>query len=63
MMIGELDKAIQLLGRAWKSLLSHSNEELKMDEEFTRRGIELMLSKFEEEVSREHGIHYTFPWH
>ena len=41
---------LQALGRQWKTILAHSNEELAIDQEFTRPGVEMMLKEFASEV-------------
>lgn len=53
------------LGRAWKKLLSHSNEELMIDGEYTRKGVEALLERFEEligEAPDAESCDYEFPW-
>jgi uncharacterized protein YqeY len=57
---GELQTAIKLLGRSWKNLLRKSNEELGIDEDFTRPGIEKLLMQFEELV--DDAIQFPFKW-
>ena len=44
---GALNIGIRTLARAWKKLLSHSNEELGIDAEYTRPGIEALLEKLQ----------------
>jgi hypothetical protein len=44
---GELEAAIKALGRAWRNLLKKSDEELGIDKEFTRPGVEALLSRLE----------------
>mmetsp|Transcript_7781 Transcript_7781/g.13096 ORF Transcript_7781/g.13096 Transcript_7781/m.13096 type:complete len:296 (-) Transcript_7781:65-952(-) len=48
---GKCDKAICSLAKAWRELLAHSDEELDIDTEFTRPGIEKLLEKFKESVA------------
>lgn len=48
---GKCDQAICGLARAWRQLLAHSDEELGIDTEFTRPGIEKLLEKFRESVA------------
>jgi hypothetical protein len=43
------------LGHAWKKVLSHSNEELKINEEFTHKGFEALLEKLERLIASAHG--------
>jgi len=38
---------LELLAEAWKDILEHTNEEIGIDVEFTRPGIEKMLENFE----------------
>jgi hypothetical protein len=42
-----LQNMLDLLAETWKGILSHSNEELEIDMEYTRPGIEKMLQNFE----------------
>jgi len=57
----ELDQAISILGKTWKSLLPKSNEELGIDE-YTRNGVEALLEKFEETVDSCESINISFEW-
>jgi len=41
-----MDKHVKPLANAWKALLTHSNEELGIDAEFTRPGVEAFLEDF-----------------
>lgn len=60
---GPTDKAIKQLARAWKKLLKSSNEELGIDAEFSRPGVEALLDQFEEAVGpRLPDTNYTFNW-
>ena len=59
---GSLDEAILKLGKAWKSLLKHTCDELGIDPEYTRPGIESLLSKFEEKVDETECIEVAFKW-
>lgn len=59
---GELEQAITLLGKTWKKLLKKSNEELGIDAEYTRKGIEALLEKFEETVDSCESITNSFEW-
>ena len=59
---GTLDKAIIKLGKAWKALLKHTSDELGIDPEYTRPGIESLLSKFEEKVGETDCIEVDFKW-
>jgi hypothetical protein len=45
-----LKRMLSALGRLWKSVLTHSNEDLEIDAEFTRPGVEAMLKDFTKEV-------------
>ena len=56
----ELDKALALLGKIWKRLLEHSNEELRIDSEYTRPGIEALLQKFSDSIEECDLINGTF---
>eukprot|EP00600_Ochromonadales_sp_CCMP1393_P009399 CAMPEP_0174968664 /NCGR_PEP_ID=MMETSP0004_2-20121128/8267_1 /TAXON_ID=420556 /ORGANISM="Ochromonas sp., Strain CCMP1393" /LENGTH=241 /DNA_ID=CAMNT_0016217937 /DNA_START=20 /DNA_END=745 /DNA_ORIENTATION=- len=47
----EMDQAISLLGKKWKALLKSSNDELGIDEEFTRPGTIALLSALNESIS------------
>ena len=57
---GQLDQAITLLGNTWKKLLEKSNEELGIDAEYTRKGIEAFLEDFEELVDSCECIETSF---
>jgi len=46
----ELDVGLRKLGKTWKSLLKLSNEQLGIDQEYTRPGIECLLDKFEKAI-------------
>ena len=58
----ELEQVITLLGQTWKQLLQKSNEELGIDGEYTRQGIEALLEKFEEKVDECECINNSFEW-
>lgn len=45
----ELEQAIKALAKAWRNMLKHSNEELGIDGEYTRPGIEALLSTLEDD--------------
>jgi len=49
---GLADKGVLALGRAWKNLLKHTDEELGIDTEFTRPGTIAMLERLKKEVAR-----------
>eukprot|EP01102_Stenamoeba_stenopodia_P003578 TRINITY_DN1375_c0_g3_i1.p1 TRINITY_DN1375_c0_g3~~TRINITY_DN1375_c0_g3_i1.p1 ORF type:complete len:238 (+),score=82.04 TRINITY_DN1375_c0_g3_i1:82-795(+) len=49
------------LGTAWKKLLAHTNEELEIDAEFTRPGVEAMLEKLAEDL-READPQFKLRW-
>jgi uncharacterized FlaG/YvyC family protein len=57
----ELDRALRKLGKAWKKLLSCSNDELEIDGEYTRPGVECLLEQFEE-LCQQGDNKYAFPW-
>lgn len=59
---GDLDKAIILLGKTWKKLLTKSNAELGIDEEYTRPGIESLLSQFANSVHSCESTEIEFKW-
>lgn len=42
-----IQNMLDLLAETWKGILTHSNEELEIDVEYTRPGIEKMLQNFE----------------
>jgi hypothetical protein len=59
------EKAVKELGHAWKNMLSHSNEELKINEEFSRKGVEALMEEFDElmgSAPRSVMGGYDFPW-
>lgn len=56
-----LKSMLSALGRCWKSVLAHSNEELEIDAEFTRPGVETMLKEFAKDV-KEGPQAPTFKW-
>jgi hypothetical protein len=58
----ELDKALALLGKIWKRLLEHSNEDLRIDSEYTRPGIEAVLEKFSNLIEECDLINSTFEY-
>lgn len=44
---GGLDQGVKLLAKAWNTLLvKHTNAEMKVDAEYTRPGVELLLANF-----------------
>ena len=49
--VDELDQAMQALGKAWSDLLSHTDEELGIDPEFTRPGTEALLDDFKDSIN------------
>ena len=62
---GECAQAVKRLAATWRDLLAHSNEELGIDPDFTRPGVEAMLDKFASELStieRGNKIGYKFAW-
>jgi len=46
----------------WKTLLAISNEELKIDAEFTREGVKALLNLFSETVSSAESCEMEFVW-
>jgi len=58
----ELEQVIKQIGMTWKTLLSKSNEELGIDGDYTRKGIEALLEKFEESVDECECINSSFEW-
>ena len=58
----DLEKAITLLGKTWTKLLTKSNTELGIDAEFSRPGIEALLSQFAESVEACESIEKEFKW-
>ena len=58
----DLEKAITLLGKTWTKLLTKSNAELGIDAEFTRPGIEKLLTQFAESVEACESIEKEFKW-
>ena len=55
----------QVSAAAWKKLLAHSDEELGIDPEFTRPGIEALLENFDEMLNKDSrgiGVQYPFEW-
>ena len=59
---GELDRCINMLAAAWKKLLKSSNEELGIDAEYTRPGVENMLTRFQELVAETDSVAAEFKW-
>lgn len=63
---GECESATSRLAAAWKALLRHSDQELGIDADFTRPGVEAMLQQFAVELGKvERGdLHdgYDFAW-
>jgi hypothetical protein len=56
---------VRELGKAGKKVLAHSDDELKIDAEFTRKGVEALMERFEELVSMAYNAKsegYIFPW-
>ena len=51
------------LAAAWKKLLAHTDEELGIDPEFTRPGIEALLENFDEMLNNDpRELEYPFQW-
>ena len=59
---GELEKAIACLAKAWKTLLAKTDDELGIDGEFSRPGVEALLEQFEEAVGELEAGDYSFKW-
>lgn len=59
---GNLEKCIKKLGSAWIKLLTKADEELGIDPEFTRPGIERVLEKFAAKVASCKSTAITFQW-
>ena len=59
---GLLDKQITLLAKTWKNLLSKSNQELGIDAEFTRPGVEYLMRKFSELCDVSEAVSVSFKW-
>lgn len=57
-----LDRVIQLLAKSWKDLLKKSNEQLGIDEEFTRPGVEHLMKEFAELCEDAEGVSVKFQW-
>lgn len=60
---GLLEKAIQVLGEAWRNLLKEDNTTLGIDVEYTRPGIEMLLGMLEKKLSECKGTEEcVFQW-
>ena len=60
-----VESSCEKLAAAWKKLLAHSDEELGIDPEFTRPGIEALLENFDEMLNKDSrglGVKYPFRW-
>ena len=60
-----VQSSCEKLATAWKKLLAHTDEELGIDPEFTRPGIEALLENFDEMLNddpRGLGVKYPFQW-
>ncbi len=60
-----VESSCEKLAAAWKKLLAHSDEELGIDPEFTRPGIEALLENFDEMLNKDSrgiGVTYPFEW-
>ena len=61
--IDELSDCILLLSSLWKdTILIHSNEELKIDAEYTRPGVEYLLEKFAETINAVEWVTVSFTY-
>lgn len=59
---GGLDRAIKLLAKTWKTLLSkHTDAELGIDTQFTRPAVEVLLGDFAKKV-KGCECHVAFQW-
>ena len=58
----KLDECIQLLSKAWKGLIGKSNEELCIDPEYTRPGLECLLETFAENVDGAEAVNEPFKY-
>ena len=62
---GECEKAVKRLATAWKAMLANNDAALLIDSEFTRPGVEALLNKFAEHLSkveRDDDSGYKFKW-
>jgi hypothetical protein len=60
---GDLECAVKALAKAWRILLKNSDKDLGIDPEFTRPGIEALLSKLEHDLaSCEVTAEFEFKW-
>lgn len=57
----QLEQSIACLAKAWKKILAFSNEELNLDGEYSRPGVEALLEQFKEADDLEGGD-YPFEW-
>lgn len=57
-----LDAAIIKLGSAWRELLQHSDRELGIDPDFTRPGVECLLSEFAKCATNCQYLSFPFEW-
>jgi tetratricopeptide (TPR) repeat protein len=60
--VGEMEKAIKCLEKAWKTTLACTDDELGIDGEYSRPGIEALLGQFEEAVGELDSGDYPFEW-
>eukprot|EP01038_Epipyxis_sp_PR26KG_P006825 gene6825-9344_t len=56
---GELEKVVKSLGRAWQKMIKRSNEELGIDTEVTRPGVEALLDDL---TNVFHSHEVAFKW-
>ncbi len=60
---GELEKAIKVLGKAWRDMLKLTDAELGIDAEFTRPGVEALLSQLADDLEGcEASSDYPLKW-
>ena len=57
---GYLEKTIEQLSAIWKDLLAHTDEELGIDGEYTRKGVEEFLRQFAKTVRQVGSIETKF---
>lgn len=58
----EFDFSPLYVGATWNTLLAHSNEELKIDAEFTREGVQSLLGMVSELVKSSGSTTVQFEW-
>ena len=53
---------MQSLGKYWSTLLAHTDEELGIDSEFTRPGVEALLAQFKSSLDGQLKAYYCSPF-